>query len=116
MFGLGVKLAAYVNFAEQETGINISGADADPYSDQQNLNVNGSVAKNTCATSIQMDFHAAYKVRPNFILRADYELLYMAGLALAPEQVNMGLDQSLNIGTGGSLLFQSAMLGAEYSW
>ncbi len=114
--GVGVKAAGYINFAEQESWINISGASNDLFSDFQNMSVNGTRAKNTSATSIELDFHASYKVRPNFILRANYELLYIAGLAIAPEQIDMGLDQSLKIGTGGSLLFQSATLGFEYIW
>lgn len=115
-FGMGVKAAAYINFAEQESWINISGAGSDFFSDGQNVDFNGTATANTVATSIEMDFHASYKVRPNLILKINYELLYMAGLALAPEQVDMGLDQSLRISTGGSLIFQSATLGAEYNW
>ncbi len=114
--GVGAKAAAYINFAEQQTWIDISGAAGDRFSNGDDLDIDATLTKNTSAVSLELDFHASYKVRPNFILKINYELLYIAGLALAPEQVNMGFDESLTIGTGGALLFQSATLGAEYTW
>ncbi|MEA1950644.1 MAG: hypothetical protein U9N87_04625 [Planctomycetota bacterium] len=114
--GVGLKAGAYINFAKQESMINVAGAEQDEFSNGENIDFEGSATKNTSAATFELDFHAAYKVRPNFILKANYELMYMTGLALAPEQVDMALDQSLKLNTGGSLWFQSATLGAEYVW
>lgn len=115
-FSVGAKGAAYINFAEQESWINVTGAEGDEFSDKQDIDFYKALSQNGAAASIQLDFNARYKVRPNFILKASYELLYMAGLALAPEQVDMELDSSVSINNGGALLFQSGMLGFEYLW
>ena len=115
-FGMGARGAAYINFAEQQSWINVSGAAGDVFSDGKDVDLYQSLSRNGAAASIQLDFNASYKVTPNFILKASYELLYMAGLALAPEQVNLDLDESINVNNGGTLLFQSGTLGFEYLW
>lgn len=114
--GMGVRGAAYINFAEQQTWINVEGAAGDEFSNKEDIDLYRSLSRNGAAASIQFDFNASYKVRPNFIIKASYELLFMSGLALAPEQVNMALDESLTINDGGSMLFQSGRLGFEYNW
>ena len=115
-FSMGAKAAAYVNFAEQQSWINVTGAAGDEFSDGEDIDYYQALSRNNAATSIQLDFTASYKVRPNFILKASYELFYLAGLVLAPEQVDMSLDESITINNGGSLLFQSGTLGFEYLW
>ena len=115
-FGMGARAAAYINFAEQQTWINVTGASGDVFSDGQDIDLHRSLSRNGSAVSIQLDFNASYKVRPNFILKASYELLYMGGLVLAPEQVNMAFDESISINNGGTLLLQSGRLGFEYLW
>lgn len=115
-FGMGATGAAYINFADQESWVSVTGAEGDVFSDKQDFNFHESFSRNNCAVSIQLDFNASYKVRPNFILKASYELLYIAGLALAPEQVNTNFNGATTINTGGSLLFQSGRLGFEYLW
>ena len=119
--GVGVKAGGFINFAKQESWINISGAAEDRFSNGEDMDFAGSATRNTSAAMIEMDFHAEYKVRPNFILKASYELMYIAGLALAPEQVEMnntilGPNPPMVVGTGGTLLFQSATFGAELVW
>ncbi len=65
---------------------------------------------------IQLGVHASYFLRPNVALKTSYDVLYLQGLALAPE--NMRLDDAgfPNIYAGGYGLYHGLSMGVEMTW
>ncbi len=49
-------------------------------------------------------------------MRAGYQVMWLGGLALAPEQLNFDFRQPIVINQRGRLFYQGASLGLEASW
>jgi hypothetical protein len=110
---LGGKGGLYMNFAHQDLN--------------RQLTTNGTTTENLRGKADDVVFAAGgdasvmvrYAIKPDVIIRAGYEVIYLSGLALAPEQleVNIGRDLSPNnMNDTGTALFHGPSVGLELLW
>ncbi|BBO31999.1 hypothetical protein PLANPX_1611 [Lacipirellula parvula] len=65
-----------------------------------------------------LSFVATYQVTPHFALRGGYQLLWLDGVALASNTALLAkkeIDKNV-IGTDGSLFYNGALVGGEFTW
>ena len=103
-----------------KAGIYGNSADSDIYS----INNSGDVLTDGEASSSQAAFlgevnlTATYQVTKHFALRGGYQLVWLDGLALASNTALLGVQETSNdvIDTDGSLFYNGAMMGGEFTW
>ena len=64
----------------------------------------------------EINLIGAIQLRPNLSLRGSYDFMWMNQLALAPNQVTFVVPNPPRVNDGGSLFFQGASVGLEFSW
>jgi len=64
-----------------------------------------------------LNFTAVYQLNNAWSLRAGYQLLWLAGVAVAAEQASDYFDNATPvINTAGNAFFHGALVGCERSW
>jgi hypothetical protein len=129
-FGTRAKGGAFVNFADNITSLVSTGGLDDPMANHDLYDVNGrytdvnnQYSENHLARSrdvagvIEVGFTAGYQLRRNLFVRAAYDMMWLNGLVLAPEQVNgeVGVPAD-RINRNGLQFMQSLSLGMELDW
>lgn len=114
-WGIQSKVSPCVNIANQESFIDaatVTGADH-----------GGPVNRRLVANRYQagfigeVSFQATYKFRPTLMGRAAYDLMWITGVALAPEQIQISSATPVNsITTNGTIFAQGVSLGLEWMW
>ena len=106
-WGLRGNIGGLVNFADRHSRIETVGGIAADTEDIENENM---------VFLASGSLFGAYYLRPNLALTVSYEMMYLQGLALAPE--NLGYDGAnfapFNI--GGDALLHGMFLGVECGW
>lgn len=112
--GFRGKVGPYINFASQSSrGAN--DAAGDPYAAiPLDFRTNG--RKDDVAFVGEFGVVGTYSIRPNLVLRASYDLMWVAGLALASEQITFQTDPPDGIDTYGLNFYQGLSLGFEWIW
>ncbi len=64
---------------------------------------------------LQAGVTGRYHIRPNISLRVGYELMYLTGLALAPNEISFDGTQAL-AGTTGDVFYRGFTFGSEFFW
>jgi len=113
-FGVQGKVGPYVNFADQISDIRTD-ADVDPFATTP-LNLHFADREDALSMVGEVSFVGQYRLRPNLTLRASYDLMWVAGLALAPEQLQQLADPPVLINTQGSIFYQGLNLTAELAF
>ena len=114
-WGIQSKVGPCINFANQISNINASAnnpgsPDQVPYSQR--------LVKNKYTASLigEVGFQATYKFRPNLMGRAGYNFMWISGLALAPEQLQLIADPVDRITTNGTIFSHGVNLSMEWMW
>lgn len=115
---LGVRLkgGVFMNFADQTSYIETTGAADDLLSNGVDLDEHRYARSRDIAGVAEVGFTASYQLRRNLAVRAAYDLMWINGLALAPEQVNFQAGAPGRINRNGMLLMQSLSMGLELNW
>jgi hypothetical protein len=118
-WGLRGKAGAYVNFAEQFTvaqfnDLRATGPDApgDP-----SIDVASKVERASRANEAffgEFSLMTGYHFTPNFTARASYDFMWLAGVALAPDQFTFSETAKLSL--DGVIFYQGLSLGLEFVW
>ncbi|NLE40178.1 MAG: BBP7 family outer membrane beta-barrel protein [Pirellulaceae bacterium] len=127
--GVLVKGGAFVNFADMNSSLVSTGGLDDPMANQDlydasgpYTNVNNRYTQNREASIrdvagvAEFGLTAAYQLRKNIVLRAAYDMMWVNGLAMAPEQINGQVGAPGRINNDGLQLLQSLSLGLEVDW
>lgn len=109
-YGLRGKVGALVNFADQRSTYQF----VDTVTSGTPFNVAANDEQLTLL--LELSIAATYQLRPNVALRFSYDLLYLQGLALAPEQLSFNSQDQARINTGSFTLFDGASFGFEVIW
>jgi hypothetical protein len=64
----------------------------------------------------ELGFTAAYQIRTNLVARAAYDLMWLSGVALAPEQISGQIGTHGYCNRNGLQFMQSLSLGLELDW
>lgn len=120
-WGTRYRVAPFVNLADQESTITSDGA-ADPLATGGNFNLRRTADADVAAVALELGFVGSYKILPHLVLHAAYDLMWVPGVALGPDQLDFTLnpDASLNapahLNTGGTLFYQGLTMSAELTW
>jgi Putative beta barrel porin-7 (BBP7) len=115
--GVGCKGALFVNSSSQRSVLTSFGASNDPIVDND-YNVNSSSYANSrdIAALGEVNFSLDYQLSQNLTFKADYDMMLVSGVALAPEQIEIDPILTNRVGNGGILFMQSMSLGLEINW
>lgn len=115
MFGSELKAGVYGNHAKYNTQV-VGSTTAGPSANLRETNNNNDVAVLGEANLLFL-----YRVSPNWTIRGGYSLLYVDGLALAPENFNSTnpFNQVRNVqelNDNGYVLYHGGFMGLEWMW
>jgi len=113
-YGVRVKAGPYVNFADQRSRAVTSSA-GDPFA-TEDLHFARSKRRDDAALIGEFGFFSSYKIKPNVIVHAAYDFMWVLGLARAPEQVLFQADPPVDLNTNGHTYFHGLTLGLEWCW
>jgi len=127
--GIRMKGGVFINFADQISSILSTGGLDDPMGDVELYDVNGPytdvnnqyyeerLARSRDVAGVaELGFTASYQVRANMVIRAAYDLMWLSGVALAPEQVDGQIGVPGRVNRNGLQFMQSLSLGIELDW
>jgi len=112
--GLRFKAGLFANFAKQRTNF-VNDLDDEPSDDDI---VKKRERRTTAAGVADAGLFATWNFNPNIALTAGYQILYIAGLALAPEQLASSNAQGAysQLDTSGSAFYHGPSVGLKVSW
>ncbi len=111
-WGITSKIGPYINFADQTStvrAVDVTNADV-------LLSNDIAAAKHVASLIGEVGFEATYKFQPNLMGRAGWDLMWVTGLALAPEQVQFTTSPVDKVNTNGSMFLQGLSLSLEWMW
>jgi hypothetical protein len=115
-YGFSAKAGPAVNFADQSSTITSLAYGIDPVATTPDFNLQLHASKESPALFAELGAFASYRFEPNFTLRAGYDLTWLTGLALAPEQLYFDASPAEKVVTTGSMFLQGLSLKAEFTW
>lgn len=113
-YGVRIKAGPYINFADQRSRA-VSSSAGDPFA-TQDLDFARSMRRDDAALIGEFGFFSSYKIKPNVIIHAAYDFMWVVGLARAPEQVLFQADPPVDLNTNGHTYFHGLTLGLEWCW
>jgi hypothetical protein len=114
-WGLRGKAAGLLNWAEGTRHVATS-ASADPFASIfPNYRVRDD--ENQISGVIEFGATTKYMITPTFWVHASYDLMWVTGIAMAPEQLRfdtVAVNETLNV--GGATFYHGLTLGAEWTY
>ena len=118
-FGADIKTGVFINFADQHTRARSWGAatatGGDPWA-TTDVGFQTLVRSRDIASIAELGFMTSYQIRRNMTFNVSYDLSWIHGLALAPEQFIAEANAPARINHNGRLLMQSLSMGLEIVW
>jgi hypothetical protein len=102
-----IKAGVYGNLAQNAVSISDS---------QGFLNVSNKTSASHTAFVGDLNFTGVYQFNDQWALRAGYQLLWLAGIAVAADQAADSFQSTATVSTSGNAFFHGAMVGVERSW
>ncbi len=114
-WGFRSKVGPFINLSDQISDVTTDAA-GDPFTTLPNLNRHSRDIADEMAIIGDVGLMVTYKLRPNCLVRVSYDLLFVAGVALAPDQLDFNLSSPTtdNINRNGTLFGQGVSLGMEW--
>jgi hypothetical protein len=111
-WGLGIKAAPVINFADYSIRA-INSAPGDEFATTP-IDFQRSAEGEEVALIGELGIFASYKLRPNLAVRASYDLIWVVGLARAPEQLVFTANPTTRLNDNGHIFTQGLTLGTEW--
>jgi hypothetical protein len=109
--GVRGKLGGLVNFAGQQSFLQITSLqnpiDFPEFREASDTQL---------AFMAELGIVASYQLQPNVALRASYDFMYLQGLALAPQQMQMNFAAPPKLTSGSHIFYDGASVGLEIVW
>lgn len=109
-WGLRGRATPSINFAATQQAATGT-APAEPPLDQT-----GSATRSTAGFVGDLSLFAGWQITPRFAVKAGWEFLWVAGIATAPRQFNLGTTRTDPIDPGGQMFLNGLALGCEGRW
>jgi hypothetical protein len=106
-WGMDIKAGPYVNFADAQSTIECDQS-VGHYSNRI------SASKHSGSFIGELGIHASYKFRPTLVGRVSYDAMWVTGVAMAPEQIQINVLPANMINTNGTLFLQGVTIGLEF--
>ncbi len=114
-WGVQIKVAPMINFADHVSSVRTTAAASDAYF-QADLNELRTARKDDLSLIGELNFMGSYLIRPNMRLRAQYQLLWITGMALAAEQFDFRVAPAPWLNNDGGIFSQGVTAGLECVW
>jgi hypothetical protein len=111
-WGFSAKAGPYINIAKNRIRA-VNDAINDPFATIP-IDFEHTAAKDEVAFIGEVGAVGTYRIRPNLILRASYDLIWVVGLAMAPDQLDFGLDPPGYLNTNATAFYHGLSLGFEW--
>lgn len=115
-WGVQVKAAPMINFSDHVSRVQTTAFAADPAYFQADLNELRIADKDDLSFIGELNFMGSYLIRPNVRLRAQYQLLWITGMALAAEQFDFRVAPAPWLNNEGTIFSQGVTAGLECVW
>ncbi len=112
-WGFRGKAGALVNSAHHAS--TISSAGVDPFA-VEFPNHHLAASRSSLAGVIEFGATGRYMITPHFWLTGSYDLMWLTGLALAPEQMKFEPNPSRQLNSGGTLFYHGLTAGFEWTF
>lgn len=112
-WGFRGKVGPMINSAHHVSEITSGGTD--PYASVF-PNDRLAASNSSIACVIEFGVTGRYMITPHFWLNAGYDLMWVTGLALAPEQMKFELDPSPKLNVGGTTFYHGLTAGFEWTF
>ena len=110
-FGVRTKLGGLVNFGGQQSFLQITSVQ-NPIEFPEFRE-----ASDTQLSFLaELGIVASYHFKPNVALRASYDFMFLQGLALAPQQIQMNFAAPPQLNSGNHIFYDGASVGLEIVW
>jgi hypothetical protein len=121
-WGFRYRVAPFINVADQDSLI-LSSAGADPLATRGNFNLRREASNETAAVALELGVFGTYQLLPRLIVKGGYDIMWIPGVALAPDQLDFSLDPDphfnsslANLNSGATLFYQGLTFSAEFTW
>lgn len=111
-WGLRSRIGPCVNFADQDSNISAVSSDATITPWERRL----AGSKHVASLIGEVGIEGSYKFRPNLVGHAMYDMTWVSGVALAPEQLQFNTEPSNRVNTNGLAYFHGISLSLEWLW
>ena len=113
-WGAEAKVCPCINMSRQRSRVLSSVTDpGDPFSgtlDESRFGISDDLA-----LVGDVSLMAYYKVRPTITLRASWDMTWVVGVALAPEQLQWATNPAPRVNNNGTVFYQGVSLGIEWT-
>ena len=109
-WGIRIKGGLFANFADRQSRVITNSQGVQTGGQAQDID------DETLTALLEGSMFVRYYLRPNLIVRASYDVLYLQGMALAPEQLGLGNQAFPPFNMGGDALLQGGFFGFESVW
>ena len=117
--GTRFRVAPFLNVAEQESRITTSAITSDIVRDPfatQDYDVLREADEEEAAVAIELGFGADYRLRPGCVARIGYDLMWIPGVALAPDQVDFDINAFPNLNNNATLFYHGLTMSLDFAW
>lgn len=108
------RVSPFLNMADQESRI-ITSATGDPFN-TQNYDIFREADDEEAAVAIELGFGADYRLRPGCVARVGYDLMWVPGVALAPEQIDFDVNACPELNNEGLLFYHGLTMSLNFAW
>lgn len=113
-WGVMGKVGPYANFADRSLHV-VTSAAGDPFATRE-LDIDQYRRANAVSLIGEVSLFGSYRFKPNVIGYLSYDMMWVTGLALAPEHLNFHINPSNQVKTDGFLFFQGMSFKLETTW
>jgi hypothetical protein len=114
-WGGRARVAPFVNLADQESRF-VSDQLVDGRVRRDAVFVSNEAYEEEAAVAIELGFGADYRLRPNWVCRIGYDLMWVPGVALAPDQIDFDLNAWSDLNTGATLFYHGLTMTLDFAW
>ncbi|MBN2477400.1 MAG: BBP7 family outer membrane beta-barrel protein [Pirellulales bacterium] len=115
-WGVRAKAGPFINMADQYTDVTVDSF-GDPWTpgDLAELETHQIVRKNEASLMAELGLVGTYKIRPNLVLHAGYEFMWITGLAYAAEQLQFERNPPERINLNGHAYYHGFTMGFQWT-
>jgi hypothetical protein len=107
------RAAPFVNLADQESRIATDRVVGD---EVVRIHRFREAEDEVAAVAIELGVGADYRLRPHCVARIGYDLMWVPGVALAPDQIDFDLNAWSDLNTGATLFYHGLTMSLNFAW
>ncbi|NUQ66471.1 MAG: BBP7 family outer membrane beta-barrel protein [Pirellulales bacterium] len=110
------RVAPFINLAEQDSQIFADQLNATHDGLGPRVAVSRSADDEGAAAAIELGFMADYRLSPHCVVELGYDLMWVPGVALAPDQIDFNLNGLPDLNNNATLFYHGLTMSLEIAW